>query len=110
MNALDQIELLRQAMERGDGTGRDRRDLHRHLFLLLMKLQDVIDTAEMSKDSDGRLAVHAKRFDDPAVLDAARLIGLKGGHQLRIYVSALTNPLAVKVVRQIDVFVLINCS
>ena len=112
VNAFGQIELLRQAMERGDGTGRDLRDLYRHLFLLVMKFQDVIDTAEMSEDSNGRLTVLAERFDDTVVLDAARLVGLKGGQQLRLYTdragSALTNTLAVKVIHQIDFIVLIN--
>ena len=80
-----QIEFLHQPVKRCHRTCRNRRDLHRYFVVLLMQLQDIVDATQMSQDANRRFAVFAERFNDAVILNAVRLVGLKGSHQLRIY-------------------------
>ena len=71
------VEFPRQAVESGDGADGDRSNLNRHLDVLLMASQNLVNATEMRENADGRLARVTKGLDDAIVLDAVRLVGLK---------------------------------
>ena len=93
VDAAGDIEFLRQTVQCGHCAGGNRRDLNGHFGLLLMLMQDVIDAAEVSEQPNVRLAVFPIGFDDAVVLDTVRLVSLKRGQQLRIYMNGRNNPL-----------------
>ena len=74
------IQLPGQTEQRRHGAGGNRRDLHRDFGVLLVAVQNVIHTAEMSENANRWLAFLTEGFDDAVVTDAMRVIGLKGGH------------------------------